>query len=140
MPTNISIISESAIALPFRFTAAGNVQIETSQSAIWSDRVKSALGTIQGQRLLYSDFGTKIPATAWDTRTVMQEVISDEVSSMFLSLFPTLILDEVNISVDEKNNTIYADVVYRLPNQEVIRTQTGIAALSGIYPIYEENK
>jgi hypothetical protein len=59
---------------------------------------------------------------------------------MFLSLFPTLSLDEVNISVDEKNNTIYADVIYQLPNQEVIRTQTGIATLSGIYPIYEENK
>ena len=140
MATTNSLISEAAIALPFRFTAAGNVQIETTQAAIWADRVKSALGTIQGQRLLYSDFGTNIPATAWSTRTVMQETLADTINSMFLSLFPTLILDDVSISVDDSSNTIYADVIYRLPNQETIRTQTGIATLSGIYPIYEENK
>jgi len=140
LTANTSLISEAAIALPFRFTAAGNVQIETTQSAIWADRVKSALGTIQGQRLLYSDFGTNIPATAWDTRSVMQETLADAINSMFLSLFPTLILDDVNIFSEDSSNTIYADVTYRLPNQETIRTQTGIATLSGIYPLYEENK
>jgi hypothetical protein len=140
MAQSTSLISESAITLPFRFTAAGNVQVETTQEAIWGDRVKAALGTIQGERLFYADFGTKIPATAWDTRSVMAEVIPEAVNDMFASLFPTLILDDVTASVEEATNTIYVDVVYRLPNQETVRTQTGIATLSGIYPLYEENR
>lgn len=135
-----SLISENAISLPFRFDSTGNVAHVTDQPHIWADRVKSAVGTIAGERVMRSEFGTDIALMHFDTTFDVEETIKDKVSALFGTTFPTLVLDDVTVFNNEVTNTVEVTVVYLLPNQETVTTQVGVATLAGTQQIYEENR
>ena len=135
----VSTISEVALKMPFQFTARGSLATVTDQETIWADRVKSALGTIAGERIMHSTFGTEIPTSAWDTKSSMQNLMPERISGVFTTLFPTLQLNEIVLDFDDFNNILYVTIEYSLPNQKKLTTQVGIATLSGVQPIYEEN-
>ena len=135
-----SLISEKAISLPFRVSPDGNIAFTTDQSRIWADRVKSGLGTILGERIMRSDFGSEVPTLVLDTFSALDEIISSEITSLFANFFPTLVLSGVSVELDETNAYANITVEYTLPNQDRLVTQIGTAILSGNLPIYEENK
>lgn len=132
-------VSEVAIALPFRLDAQGNVATSTDQAKLWADRLKAAIGTIRGTRLLRSGFGTGVTDGFLDTTTAMDSVLHDEIVKIFVSQFPTLTLIDVSVDWDSDANTMTADVLYRLPSQEESQTQVGIAYLANDNLLSEVN-
>jgi phage baseplate assembly protein W len=129
---------ETAIALPFRFTPQGGIAMAQSQTQVWADRVKGALNTRFGERVMFSRFGTEIPTHQWDTVTDTEEIILTEVENLFTAFFPTLILDQVTVEHDEVNNVVIVDVEYTTPSMDKITTNVGLAVVAGNLPLFEE--
>ena len=135
----VNVIAEKAFSLPFTFDSTGNIAKTVDQSKIWQDKVRSAVGTILGERVMRSNFGSDVSFSQFDTVGEIQRTIEENVSELFSSTFPTLevkdVLTEYNVSSEE----IVVSIEYVLPNQDEVRTQVGIATLSGTQPLYEEN-
>jgi hypothetical protein len=132
-------VSEAAISFPFRIDGQGNVAKTTSQELIWSDRVKGAVGTIRGQRLFRSTYGTGISAAYMDTINEMATAIEEEIIRVFTAEFPTLTLDTVRVEFKEEANILDVDIQYQLPNQQSTQTKVGLAYINKNDIIQEVN-
>lgn len=130
---------EVAIALPFRIDAQGNVATSTDQGAIWADRLKGAVGTISGTRLMRSTYGSDLSQGFMDTTDAINAVIQDEVAKIFVNQFPTLTLISVSVDWSIDTNIVNADVLYRLPSQDEAQTTVGIAILASDDLLKEAN-
>lgn len=122
---------ETAISLPFSINARGGITSTTSQSKIWSDRVRSAIGTVRGERLFRAGYGALFPLDVLNTEDAVKESIIQDISETFAATLPALTLDEVIIGPGEGSETLYIEVVYSLPNEEKIRTEIGLVTVSG---------
>lgn len=129
---------ESAVSLPFALDAYGNVKKTYDQSKIWADRVHTVIGTLKKERVMSSDFGTAIPASLFETQSVTEDIIKREVFNAFVNHLPQLTLDGVEVSFNEYENSINAEITYSLPNQEQLMTTIGVATISGNKLIGEE--
>jgi phage baseplate assembly protein W len=132
--------TEYAIKLPFSFDSYGNVFKTGDQNDIWKDRVISALGTAAGERVMRSDYGTKIPSLFFDTQDALVAGITKEVTAAFTSYLPLLTLLGVNIAYDELSGQMTADVSYKLPNQTSDVTSVNLSSviINKANPPYEE--
>jgi phage baseplate assembly protein W len=131
---------ETAISLPFGLDNYGNVKKTYDQTKIWSDRVRSVIGTLQSERVMRATFGTKIASHTFDTETVAIENITREVRSAFAVHLPALQLDSVLVSFDENESVVNVEVVYDLPNQTQVTTGVGLAYISGNKLVSEVNQ
>ena len=134
----ITPVNEYAISLPFNFDPFGGVASATGQEKIWADRLRSAIGTAVGERLMRSKFGTEIPQTSFATVSDMEAVIIREISRVFSSQFPLLTLNEVTPIFDVKTSTINVQVLYNLPNKDQTSVSVGLARINPDEPIIEE--
>lgn len=133
-----SPIYEYAISLPFRFDDFGNIASTTSQSKIWADRVRSAVGTTLAERVIRPDYGTKIPTNLFSDVSKMSALVEDEVQTAFTEWLPALEFDDVAVTVNEAEGIVTAEVSYFLPNKEQTSVSIGIARISSDSPIQEE--
>lgn len=131
-------IYEVAISLPFSIDDFGSVATATLQSKIWADRVRSAVGTTLRERVFRYDYGTTIPSKLWDDVTTMQDVIEEQIENVFDRDLVTLTLDSVDVTYDERQETVFAEVSYFLPNNEQTSVIIGVATISSTDPIVEE--
>ena len=131
-------IYEIAISLPFSIDDFGSVATATLQSKIWADRVRSAIGTTLRERVFRYDYGTTIPSKLWDDVTTMQDVIEEQIENVFDRDLVTLTLDSVDVTYDERQETVFAEVSYFLPNNEQTSVIIGVATISSTDPIVEE--
>jgi len=131
-------VSEIAVALPFTISSYGNVATTTEQSKIWADRVRSAIGTMLGERVMRPNYGSNIPHNMFDNESETVSRITDEVTDIFFRELPLLTLTSVDVSFDENQNLISADIVYALPNDQIVATNVGVASISGNNPISQE--
>jgi phage baseplate assembly protein W len=131
-------IFEYALSLPFRVDDFGGIASTTSQSKIWADRVRSAVGTTVSERVMRPEFGTEIPENLFDDPDVLGGTIESEVELVFDRDLPNLELDEVTVLVDESMGIVTANVSYFLPNKEQAAVTIGIATISPSTPIQEE--
>ena len=122
---------EMAISLPFSINARGGVSSTSDQSKIWADRVRSALGTVRGERLFRAGYGSLFPLDVLNTEDAVKDSIIQDISETFAATLPALTLDEVIIQPGEGSETLYIEVVYSLPNEEKIRTEIGLVTISG---------
>lgn len=125
------ISQEAAISLPFSINARGGVAFTTSQSKIWADRVRSAIGTVRGERLFRYGYGSLFPLDVLNTEDAVKDSIIQDISETFAATLPSLTLDEVIVYPGEASETLYIEVVYSLPNEEKIRTEIGLVTISG---------
>jgi phage baseplate assembly protein W len=132
--------SEYAISLPFTIDGYGNILKTSSQVEIWEDRVKSAIGTAFGERVMRSNYGTKIPEIFFDTQETLTAGIKKEVAAVFASYLPILTLIDVLVRYDELEGTTTADVFYSLPNQTTTTTSVNIVTINKSIPPYEETR
>jgi phage baseplate assembly protein W len=132
--------SEYAISLPFTIDGYGNILKTSSQVEIWEDRVKSAIGTAFGERVMRSNYGTKIPEIFFDTQDTLTAGIKKEVAAVFASYLPILTLIDVLVRYDELEGTTTADVFYSLPNQTTTTTSVNIVTINKSIPPYEETR
>lgn len=137
--STLGALSESAISLPFRIDAQGNIARSTDQGAIWADRVTAAVGTIRGTRVMRAGYGTNIAASFLDTTDAMIHAVEREVELLFSTQFPTLTLDKVLVNYQQAGNIITVDVLYLLPNQQEAATTVGLAYISDTDLIQEVN-
>jgi len=131
-------MAEKALSLPFSIDSYGNVSSTSDQSKIWADRVRSVLGTTVRERVMRSGFGTLIPFSLFDTESSAMSQVKTEVNKAFITQLALLRLDKTTVTVDEYTRVLTIEVVYALPNNEVVSTVVGVALIDGANPIYEE--
>lgn len=131
-------MSEYAISLPFSIDSYGKVTSTADQSKIWSDRVRSVLGTTIRERVLRPTFGTLIPFALFNTETGAIAQVEAEVNKAFSDQLGLLNLQRVNVTVDQYTNVLTVEAIYGLPNNEVISTVVGLVLVDGANPIYQE--
>jgi phage baseplate assembly protein W len=130
--------SEYAISLPFTIDGYGNILKTSNQSEIWEARVKSAIGTAFGERVMRSNYGTKIPEIFFDTQDTLTAGIKKEVTAVFANYLPILNLIDVSVKYDELEGTTTANIVYSLPNETTTTTSVNIVTINQNTPPYEE--
>jgi phage baseplate assembly protein W len=88
-------------------------------------------------------FGTKISDYMFDGVSVAIPSIKTEVEQAFIKYLPTLELDNVEVTFDEKSTdasgVINIEVEYTLPNNKTDLAVIAIAAISRKQPAYQEN-
>jgi phage baseplate assembly protein W len=131
-------MAEKALSLPFSIDSYGNVSSTSDQSKIWADRVRSVLGTTVRERVMRSGFGTLIPFSLFDTESSAMSQVKTEVNKAFITQLALLRLDKTTVTVDEYTRVLTIEVIYALPNNEVVSTVVGVALIDGANPIYEE--
>ena len=131
-------MAEVSIALPFSIDAYGSVGTTVDQSKIWADRVMSVLGTTIRERVMRPTFGTIIPFSLFNSEESASAEIRAEVGKAFSEQLKLLSLEKVNITSDEYTNVLNIEVVYGLPNNEIVSTIVGLVHVDGVNPIYEE--
>jgi len=132
-------MQEVAISIPFSFDVFGKVTTTVDQKKIWSDRVRSVLGTNLRERLMRPEFGCLVPSSFMDTQEMASSMITTEVGRAFSSQLSSLTLQNVSTSFDESTGAIEATVLYSLPNNDQIDTTISFVYVNGNQPIYEEN-
>jgi phage baseplate assembly protein W len=131
-------MSEKAMSLPFSIDSFGKVAVTQDQSKIWADRVRSVLGTAVRERVMRPTFGTLIPFAIFENENTATAEIKVEVEKAFAEQLPLLNLQTTIITVDNYTNVLNVEVVYGLPNNEVVSTIIGLVFIKGANPIYQE--
>ena len=136
-------MAEKTISLPFKLDAYGRITTATDFSKIWADRVRSVICTMTDERVMEVAFGTKIADYMFDGVSVAIPSIKTEVEQAFIKYLPTLELDNVEVTFDEKSTdasgVINIEVEYTLPNNKTDLAVIAIAAISRKQPAYQEN-
>lgn len=129
---------EVALSLPMSLDSGGNLLVAKTEDRIWSDRVKIALGTRLGERVMRPEYGSKIGNNIFSTVSSMEETIDREVQRVFNELFPLLELNSIESDLDTLTNRLTVSVLYTLPNKTEVTTSVGDITISNINPPYEE--
>jgi phage baseplate assembly protein W len=127
-----------AISLPFTINSYGKVQTTIDQKKIWADRVYSVIGTLSSERVMRPTFGSDAAKELLSSEEVMITNVENSVRLAFLKFLPTLNLLDISASYDRSSNIINIEIVYSLPNQEIVNEKIGFAQITGNNPIYEE--
>lgn len=131
-------VSESTITLPFKINEFGKVATNNSQEKIWADRVRSAIGTSLGERVMRPGYGTSISDIVLGDAERGAEILKDQVQLAFTRDLSLLKLESTEVTFSETSSAMTVEIVYSLPNQQVQTVTMGFAKLSGNYPIIEE--
>ena len=131
-------VAEATITLPFKINEFGKVATHNSQERIWADRVRSAIGTSVGERVMRPGYGTSIPDIVLGDAERGAEILKDQVQLAFTRDLPLLKLESTEVTFSETSSAMTVEIVYSLPNQQVQTVTMGFAKLSGNYPIIEE--
>lgn len=129
---------EVALTLPFSLDALGNITVTSDSATIWATRVKIAIETILGERVMRPDYGSKIPSKVFATTTDMMDTLEKEVIRVFTDQLPLLKFISVTFTNNFKDNILSAEIVYELPNETLQNTQVGVMTVSSTNPPYEE--
>ena len=130
--------TEVAISLPFSIDPYGKVTQTTDQSKIWADKVRSVIGTALKERVMRPTFGTDIPSAMYESQEDADARVQQLVSASFNTQFPRLALQSVTNTFDQYSGTLTVEVIYALPNEEVVSTTVGLIVISGNLIPYEE--
>lgn len=133
----INVVSETAISIPFKFDSRGNVVRTTDPSKIWADRVLSAVGTMKDERLYLPNYGSEVPLHTMDPLRSIEDLIYDDIASVFAIHLPLLKLKDVITTVNSEEGTMSVEVFYALPTTENVTTKIGFATLAGAGPVSE---
>jgi phage baseplate assembly protein W len=131
-------VSEIAVSLPFSVSEFGTISTTTSQEKIWADRVKTAVGTSVGERVMRPDYGTEVAATVFSTLEAAAEALKQQVELAFNRDLRLLSLVSTVVTLDETNSTLEAEITYALPNRTTEVVLLGFATLVGNLPLIED--
>lgn len=129
---------EIALSIPFALDQFGNIVTTSDQAKIWSDRVRSAIGTTLSERVMRPKYGTKVSHAAFETSMTAADLVSAEVERVFHEQLPLLSFTSATSMLDTISGALTVDIVYELPNNKEASTQVGIAYITGTTQPYEE--
>lgn len=131
-------MAEVSISLPFSIDPFGKVTQTTDQTKIWSDRVRSVIGTSLQERVMRPGLGTAIPSAIFDSQDNAVALIQKEVEASFANQLPILKLQNVSSSYDQYTGIMSVSIVYDLPNKQQANVNIGLATIQGNAPITQE--
>ena len=129
--------TEYAISLPFRIGISGTIESTTDQSAIWSDKVLTVIGTAISERVQRYYFGSRVHQEVFMTEGEAAAGVTDEIGKAFSAFLPLLTLISVDTDFNISNATLNVRINYRLPNDDLQTTQIGSVSLNGNLPPQE---
>lgn len=107
----------SAILFPFSIDGYGRVASTTDPMRIWADRVRIALMTNIGERVMRPRYGSEVAGQVFDLIDDAPEMVYAAIAQVFTDALPTLeLLDVLLLSTDEMNGEVSLEVVYRVPD------------------------
>ena len=130
--------SEIALKLPLSVDKSGNFVIATTQNQIWADRVRIALGTRLGERVMRPNYGTKIGEALFDTVSATTDIVNKEIYRVFHEQFSLLEITSIDSTFNEISSILTITVIYLLPNKEQVTTEVGIVTVSDTNAPFEE--
>lgn len=131
-------MAEVGISLPFSIDPFGKVAQTTDQAKIWSDRVRSVIGTGLQERVMRPGLGTAIPSAIFDSQDNAAALIQQEVEASFATQLSILKLQTVNSVFDQYTGIMNVSIVYDLPNKQQANVNIGLATIQGNAPITQE--
>jgi phage baseplate assembly protein W len=126
-----STFKETTLAFPFKVSAKGTVATVNDQNAIWSNKVKSVIGTLLKERVMTPAFGSRLNEVLWNTEGFAKQHVREFISQAFITWLPTLTLDEVIISDVDNTGELTIQISYTLPNNSSSTAVVGIVGVSG---------
>jgi phage baseplate assembly protein W len=134
----VNLNTEVALVLPFMVDGNGNIITTNNQNQIWSNRVKTLIGTRLGERVMRPEYGAKIGESLFNTVGSMSDIVTREVNRVFQEYLPLLTVSDISIDHNTNTNELRIDISYQLPNTSTTTTQVGVMVVSNINPPYEE--
>ena len=132
-------MAEEALLLPFSLNPqTGKIVTTTDQNVIWSNRVRIAIETSLGERVMRPTYGTKVPNALFNTIDAFEEEIKREVNKVFVDQLPLLTLVNISTTHDAGLNRLAVEITYQLPNKNELTTKAGVMVVSDINPPFEE--
>jgi hypothetical protein len=122
---------ETALDFPFRISADGTVATVNSQEAIWSNKVRLAISTLQKERVFFPSFGSKIGELFWNNESFAKTHVKSFIEEVFIGWLPTLTLQNVEVSNIDSLSQLTINISYLLPNDTLSQTAIGIISISG---------
>jgi phage baseplate assembly protein W len=126
-----SIFTETTLAFPFKVSPKGTISTINDQKAIWSNKVKSVIGTLLKERVMLPSFGSRLNEVVWNTEGFAKQHVREFVSQAFITWLPTLTLEEVDVSNVDDTGQITISISYTLPNNTSSTAVIGIVGISG---------
>lgn len=131
--------NEVALVLPFSLNPlTGSIITTNNQDQIWEDRVRMAVQTGLGERVMRPAYGTKIPSALFDTITGFETTLTNELNKIFVEQLPLLELVTIEPNHSVKDNRLSVSITYKLPNNNETTTKIGVMVVSDTNPPYEE--
>lgn len=122
---------ETTLAFPFKISSKGTVSIINDQEAIWSNKVKSVIGTLVKERVMLPSFGSRLGEVLWNTEGFAKQNVSSFIEQAFVTWLPNLGLTEVVVSDIDADGQLNIYVSYTLPNNKNSMTTIGVVGISG---------
>ena len=132
--------SEVTLAFPFKISSKGTVSTINDQKAIWSNKVRSVIGTLLKERVMFPTFGSRLNELLWNTERYAKQTVVSYVEQAFTTWLPTLSLVEVTVSDIDDSGQLTISISYLLPNNENSLTTIGIVGISGTLQPTEERQ
>lgn len=108
-----------AISLPFRLDSYGKIATSNEMSKIWSDRVRTVVGTALGERVMQSKFGSALPENLFDTIITAPGYADGQLRASFTEWLPELdFLGTTVVADDSENGSVSLEISYQIPNYE----------------------
>lgn len=103
-----------AISLPFRIDGYGRVASTTDRAKINADRVRSALMTSLGERVMRPTYGSLLPQSVFDSFDDVIETTEETVVEAFSRLLPDLTFESLEVlSEDPTSGELSLQITYR---------------------------
>jgi phage baseplate assembly protein W len=132
-------MTEVALAFPFSLDPfTGSISTTTNQDVIWADRVRMAVETTVGERVMRPTYGTKVPSSLFNTIDGFTDVVEQDVRRVFVEQLPLLTLIKISTDFTPRENELSVTITYALPNKTQATTLVGVMVVSDINPPYEE--
>lgn len=125
------------IAFPFAIDSSGNVNFVSSETSRNSIRVKSALGTIRGERVMRPEFGSELAKLAFQNEGSLNKSVESYVKNAFMNWLPDLTVKAVEVGNLSFDGSIQVNVTYTTPLKDSVTTTAGVVVLSNNNPSNE---
>jgi phage baseplate assembly protein W len=124
---------ERAIILPFSIDASGSILSSNDPRAIWQSRVAAAVLTEVGERVFRPEYGGHIRHSLFEQTSDAANIATASVREVFGLYLKSLVLNDVQVSLNQQDGTLSLTIDYTLPNQEKAQSvlKTGILNRTG---------
>lgn len=102
-----------AISLPFSFDSDGGITYSEDPKKIWQDRVVLTVMTSLGERVMRPTFGSNVGQATFENLDAAVTLVKEAIGISFGTWLPQLTLVDVLGKINEAENTLNIEIVYR---------------------------